>query len=157
MKPSCKTCVHCLKGADGVPKCFHSDLTQIVTFETPACSHYILSEAMLFGAHAASLDRARKLHADFCNHLFFPHPCTPTAKTLDISHAERRLKFARKRLAEDPTSLEAVLDCEVAEFLLDFALGHHAHALSEAGDIIAVLYRALNLEVKTKKESNRDH
>lgn len=157
MSPTCRTCVHCIKGADGVPKCFHSGLTQTVTFETPACSHYILSEAMLFGAHTASLDRARKLHADFCDHVITGHGNPVIAKTLDISAAERRLKYARKALAEDPTSLEAVLDCEVAEFLLDFALGHHAHALSEAGDIIAVLYRALNLEIKNKKESDRDN
>ena len=149
MKPTCKTCVHCLKGADGVPKCFHSGLTQIVTFETPACSHYILSEAMLFGAHTASLDRARKLHADFCDHAITFHG-NPILAKLDIFHAKRRLKYAREALAEDPTSLEAVLDCE--EFLLDFALGHHAHALSEAGDIIAVLYRALNLEIRRKQK-----
>lgn len=157
MKPTCKTCVHCIKAADGVPKCFHKGLDKIVTFEMPACSHYILSEAMLFGAHTASLDRARKLHADFCDHVITGYQTPAIAKALNISAAERRLKNARRTLAEDPTSLEAVLDCEVAEFLLDFALGHHAHALAEAGDVIAVLYRALNLEVKTKTETDRDN
>lgn len=104
-----------------------------------ACKKWELSVELLNDAFAKSLDKARAKHPDFCLNL-----------------ADEDWKTCRY-LAENwkkGNSIRAVLMSEANEFLCELARGDLDRAVSEAGDIIAVLYRALNGEWQKKE---KDH
>lgn len=105
----------------------------------PACENYELDSMDFNDAFEESLAKAREKHPDFV-----PSPGPELAES-----------FAKdaKWHADAVPCLRNVLLSEVYEFLAEVANGDFDRALEEAGDVVAVLYRALNGEGKQEDKS----
>lgn len=111
-----------------------------------ACKKWELSVELLNDAFAKSLDKARAKHPVFLD--VWP----------EAEDAEDYASYARiwkEAIAnKDRGQLRDILYSEVNEFLVEVARGDLDRAVSEAGDLIAVVYRALNGEWQKKE---KDH
>lgn len=112
-----------------------------------ACESFELHLGKLDEAFEASLAKARKKHPDFVS-----IPAGSRAHAIATS-AGNMAKQIKADLERESTAqcyvdcqLEMALKGELYEFLEAFHNGDFNTALAEAGDIIAVLYRALNGE-----------
>lgn len=125
----------------------------------PACKNWQLSMNAICKEATKSLEKAVAKHPDFCPFVIYKknriealaslhevepdEPFFTLAGNIDINHLDR----AREAVFQCPSVLN-VLKCEVVEFCKELELGNFDRALEEAGDVIAVLYRALNGEGK---------
>ena len=141
MTHTCETCKHAFSSFfDGKLKCYreenHKGMVIPVKGAKPACEHYELARSALGHAFDASLAKARKKHPVFLDVL-------PTQEDGDVY---RDVAKGFKKIIADKTStqLYAILCSEVLDFLAEVAKGDFARALEEAGDVMAVMYRALN-------------
>lgn len=136
MKRTCETCAFLNEG-----ECIRHFLApkSAMPFD-PACKDYTLSFSEFKWALAESRDKARKKHPGFV-----PLP------TLDWE--EGFVKDARWHAGAVPC-LRNVLLAEVFEFLAEVARGDFDRALEEAGDVMAIMYRALNGDGQKKEDSN---
>ena len=105
-----------------------------------ACKKWELSVELLNDAFAKSLDKARAKHPGFC-------------LNLGGNEDEKVCRYLAENWKKGDT-IRAVLMSEANEFLCELARGDLDRAISEAGDLIAVIYRALNGEW-TKKENEK--
>lgn len=129
----------------------------------PACKNWELSLKAICYETARSLAKAVAKHPDFCPFVIYQknhieaiaklHEAEPDepfftlAGYIDLNHLDN----ARDAIKRCPSVLN-VLKCEVVEFCKEVELGNFDRALEEAGDVIAVLYRALNGEVKEVRD-----
>lgn len=148
MKRTCETCKHsCPAYLDGTLKCFRYPSGAPRDAGTEACKHYELAPTALKFAAEASLEKARAKHPEFV-----AIPCSKRAHAIATA-AGNMAKQIKADLERESTAqcyvdcqLEMVLKSEVYEFLEAFHNGDFNAAMQEAGDVIAVLYRALNGE-----------
>lgn len=141
MKRTCKTCA----AYDDLRQwCWMVD-DAYCPDNKPACEHWILAAGKLTKAFRASLDKAREKHPVFLD-------VWPKAKD-----AEDYASYARfwKDFKNGADRLQAILYSEVNEFIAEVARGDFDRALEEAGDIMAVLYRALNEAGKNEQEEEQ--
>lgn len=143
MKKTCKTCAErdnyrwCLLPTNTDKDCHRPD-------DTPACEHWHLSFEELTEAMCASVDKARRKHPVLLD--VWPEP-------KDAEGYEVWAKTWKQQIAnKDRGQLRDVLYSEVNEFLVEVARGNFDRALEEAGDIMAVLYRALNGDGQGQEE-----
>ena len=101
-----------------------------------ACKKWELPVELLNDAFAKSLDKARAKHPDFCLNL--------------ADEDEQTCRYLAENWKKG-NSIRAVLMSEANEFLCELARGDLDRAVSEAGDLIAVVYRALNNEGKQEE------
>ena len=133
MKRTCETCAFLNDG-----ECTrHFVAPKIARPSDPACKDYVLSSSEFKWALAESLDKARKKHPGFV-----PLP------TPDL--AESFAKDAKWHAGACPCLRNVLLE-EVYEFLAEVANGDFDRALEEAGDVMAVLYRALTGDGKQEE------
>lgn len=127
--------------------------------DSEACAFFELELYVLDKVVEKSIAKARAKHPDFCpfaihrkNHieaLARLHEAEPDehfftlSGNIDLHHLDN----AREAVRQCPSVLN-VLKCEVVEFCKELELGDFDRALEEAGDVIAVLYRAINGEGK---------
>lgn len=142
MKRTCKTCAL----RDDIRKrCWRTTKADCPD-NKPACEHWILAPYELTKALLASLEKASEKHPVFLD-------AWPKAED-----SERYLDAAKawkQRIADKGSrQLHAILYSEVCEFIAEVARGDFDRALEEAGDIMAVLYRALNGDGQKKEEKN---
>lgn len=114
-----------------------------------------------------SVDKAHKKHPGFCPFVVYPksyieflarlHEADPDARFLTLAGSIdlHHLDNAREAVRRCPSVL-SVLQCEVVEFCKELELGNLDRAVDEAGDVIAVLYRALNGEGKGVGDETSD-
>ena len=148
MKRTCETCKHsCPAFVDGTLKCFRYPSGAPRDAGTEACKHYEFAPTFLEFAAKDSLAKARKKHPDFV-----AIPAGERAHAIGTA-AGNMAKQIKADLARESTAqcyvdcqLEMALKGELYEFLEAFHHGDFNTALAEAGDVIAVLYRALNGE-----------
>lgn len=134
MKRTCETCAFLNDG-----ECTrHFVAPKIARPSDPACKDYTLSFSEFRWALAESLDKARKKHPGFV-----PLPTPDLAEGFAVD--------ARWH-AEAVPCLRNVLLSEVYEFIAEVAKGNFYRALEEAGDVMAVMFRALTGDGK-KEES----
>lgn len=104
-----------------------------------ACDDWTLGYEALLGKASESLKKAREKHPDFVP---VPTGDKKSATYRALAQDERRVQRCfGETLAE-------VLREEIYEFLAEVAAGDFNRAIEEAGDVIAVMYRALNGEYK---------
>ena len=106
--------------------------------DDPACGKLRLDVARLMEAANNSLHKAREKHPDFV-------PLPPFHWGNQLLYTARQYKW---RVQDGKGELQEVLLSECYEFMSALAVGDFRHALEEAGDVVAVLYRALNGEGK---------
>ena len=144
MKRTCKTCDH----FDCVGNCLCTDYNCPFKAhaihrerEAPACPAWKLDRHAFKSAFLDSLRKARTKHPVLLD-------VWPKAEDAFIYALGAKIW---KRMIAKKTSfqLQAVLYSEVEEFLAEVARGDFERALEEAGDVVAVLYRALNGEGRT--------
>lgn len=115
----------------------------------PACENYELDSIDFNDAFEESLAKAREKHPVFLD-------AWPKAED-----SERYLDAAKawkQRIADKGSrQLHAILYSEVCEFLAEIARGDFDRALEEAGDVMAVLYRALNGDGKEVRHEREIH
>lgn len=130
MKKTCGQCKHRWM------ECCLKDKRERLTVDAAdeACESFELHLGTVDEAFEASLAKAREKHPDFV-----PMPTPDLAEGFAVD--------ARWH-AEAVPYLRNVLLSEVQEFLAEVAKGDFGRALEEAGDVMAVLYRALNGEGK---------
>ncbi len=104
----------------------------------PACENYELDSMDFNDAFEESLAKAREKHPDFV-----PMPTPDLAEGFAVD---------ARWFAGAVPCLRNVLLSEVQEFLVEMAKGDFARALEEAGDVMAVLYRALNGEGQREED-----
>lgn len=146
MKRTCETCNHfCESFVEGQYRCFRTTPAVSSKWDSPACEHYELSKSDLEMAFDNSLAKACKKHPDFV-----AIPAGKRAHAIGTSAGNMAHKL-KAYLAGESTpmchedyQLEVALKSEVYEFLEAFHNGDFNSALAEAGDVVAVLYRALN-------------
>lgn len=114
--------------------------------DDPACGKLRLDVERLMEAANNSLHKAREKHPDFV-----PLP-GPECASMYATRALFAKNDIESRVATGYGELPAVLFSEVYEFLAEVANGDFDRDLEEAGDVVAVLYRALNNEGKKKEE-----
>lgn len=136
MKRTCETCKHfCESFVEGQYRCFRTTPAVSSAWDSPACEHYELSKTDFVMAFDGSLIKAREKHPGFV-------PAKTGAKRAAsyraLAQDERRVQRCFG------ATLSEVLQEEVYEFLAEMAAGDFTRALEEAGDVVAVLYRALN-------------
>lgn len=138
MRKTCKTCGH----RDELGRCWKSKVPNesVCPENKPACEHWNLAFEDLTSAMYASVDKAREKHPVLLD--VWPEP--GDAEDYAAYAKAWKQQIARKGYDQ----LMAVLFSEVNEFLAEVARGDFDRALEEAGDVIAVLYRALNGEGK---------
>lgn len=124
-----KTCGDCLFFCDP-DLCVKYDQLEAYDWDSPACATFELDPDALMDAARTSIDKAHVRHPDFAYIL----------RDAAEDYADKAAD-----LKADST-LHAVLVAECYEFLVEMAKGDFARAKQEAGDVIAVLYRALNGE-----------
>lgn len=135
MKRTCETCAFLNDG-----ECTrHFVAPKSARQFDPACKDYTLSFSEFKWALAESLDKARKKHPGFV-----PLP------TPDL---EEGFAVDARWHAEAMPCLRNVLLEEVFEFLVEVARGDFDRALKEAGDVMAIMYRALNGDGQKKEAS----
>lgn len=111
----------------------------------PACEYWILSAGKLMTAFRASLDKAREKHPEFIDlgQRYSDH---------SIEYFQDKAESLKGALERSDCQLRTLLVAEVYAFLFEFARGDFDRALEEAGDVMAVLYRALNEAGKKEQE-----
>lgn len=139
MKRTCKTCAErdryrrCLLPTTTAKDCYRPD-------DYPACEQWNLAFEDLTSAMYASVDKAREKHPVLLD--VWPGP-------EEAEFYVRSAKFWKEEIArKEFDQLRSVIYSEVNEFIAEVARGDFDRALDEAGDIMAVLYRALNDEGK---------
>lgn len=152
MVRTCKTCISCiapsyLNGEHRCQKSFDGE-NPPTTPETPACRDWVLSEGQIYLAFERSLQKARREHPTFCPVL------TGDSAEATYRHAAEEQRIWQR---EDTITLRAVILEEVYEFLAEIAAGNLEAAISEAGDLLAVMYRALNLDHLRNHRKEHDH
>lgn len=130
MKRTCETCAF-LNNGECIRNFMHPKSARP---SDPACKDHVLSMLEFKWALTDSLYKAREKHPDFV-----PMPTPDLAEGFAVD--------ARWH-AEAVPCLRNVLLSEVQEFLAEVAKGDFDRALEEAGDVMAVMYRALNGEYK---------
>lgn len=112
-----------------------------------ACESFELHLGKLDEAFEASLAKAREKHPDF---VAIPEDNRAHAIATAAGNMAHKLKAylagESTPMCHEDYQLEVALKSEVYEFLEAFFGGDFGRALEEAGDVIAVLYRALNGE-----------
>lgn len=103
-----------------------------------ACDDWTMGYEALLGKVSESLKKAREKHPDFV-------PLPPFHWGNQLLYEARQYKW---KVQDGKGELQEVLLSECYEFMSALAVGDFRHALEEAGDVIAVLYRALNGECK---------
>ena len=143
-----KTCKTCGYFDDGLQVCElkSKDKWHCVLADDKACDDWTLGYEALLGKASESLKKAREKHPDFVPPL---SPSIASTFAICANAAKRNLE---EHGTLDDDALSVVLFSEVYEFLVEVARGDFDRALEEAGDVIAVMYRALNGECK-KEES----
>lgn len=152
MTRTCKTCINCVAPSylEGAYRCMKDGGLEPpeTTPDHPACAWWIFSEGHLYMAFDRSLRKARREHPNFC-----PVLTGPSAEATYRYEADKA-RFWQK---EDSISLRHVLQEEVYEFLAEVAAGNLEAAISEAGDVLAVMYRALNLDHRRNHRKECHH
>lgn len=125
-------------------ECCLKDKRERLTVEAAdeACESFELHLGKLDEAFEASLEKARRKHPAFV-------PLPPFHWGNQLLYEARQYKW---KVQDGKGELQEVLLSECYEFMSALAVGDFNAALAEAGDIIAVMYRALNGECK-KEES----
>lgn len=146
MKRTCETCKHfCESFVEGQYRCFRTTPAVSRAWDSPACEHYELSKSDLEMAFDNSLAKACKKHPDF---VAIPAGKRAHAIGTAAGNMARKLKAylmgESMPMCHEDYQLEVALKSELYEFLEAFHCGDFERALSEAGDVVAVLYRALN-------------
>lgn len=109
-----------------------------------ACESFDLHLGKLDEAFETSLEKACRKHPVFLD--VWP-------KAEDAEDYASYARIWKKEIAnKDRCQLRDVLYSEVNEFLAEVARGDFDRALEEAGDIMAVLYRALSEDGQKKEE-----
>lgn len=145
MKRTCKTCEH----RDRFGQCWKAKVpnNSDCPDNKPACEHWMLAAEELNEAMKASLLKARRKHPVFLD--VWP-------KSEDAEHYETCAKYLKEEIAhKEVDQLRTIIYSEVNEIIAEVARGDLDRAIDEAGDVVAVLYRALNCDGK-KKEENDD-
>ena len=124
-----KTCGDCRFFCDP-DLCVKYDQRKASDWDSPACATFELDPDALMDAARTSIYKAHERHPDFAYVL--------------RDNAEDYAEKAADLKAD--STLHAVLLAECYEFLAEISKGDHARAKAESGDVIAVLYRALNGE-----------
>lgn len=139
MKRTCKTCDH----FDCVGNCLCTDYNCPFKAhaihrerEAPACPAWKLDRHAFKSAFLDSLRKARTKHPVFLD----AWPKAEDAEAYLDTAEIHKLDIGKK----ESTQLHSILFSEVFEFLAEVARGDFNAALAEAGDVVAVLYRALN-------------
>lgn len=101
-----------------------------------ACESFELHLGKLDEAFETSLEKAREKHPVFLD----AWPKAEDAEAYLDTAEIHKLEIGKK----ESTQLHSILFSEVFEFLAEIAKGDFARALEEAGDVMAVMYRALN-------------
>lgn len=101
-----------------------------------ACESFELHLGKLDEAFETSLEKACRKHPVFLD----AWPKAEDAETYLDTAEIHKLDIGKK----ESTQLHSILVSEVFEFLAEIARGDFDRALEEAGDVVAVLYRALN-------------
>lgn len=151
MKRTCKTCDHydyfgnCLCTDDNCP--FNAYAVRRER-EAPACPAWKLDRHAFKSAFLDSLRRAREKHPEFIDlgQRYSDH---------SIEYFQDKAESLKGALERSDCQLRTLLVAEVYAFLFEFARGNLDRAIEEAGDVVAVLYRALNGDGQ-KKEENDD-
>lgn len=149
MKRTCKTCAyHDTYGncwnPKGTPLCL--DIPQPRKSKAPACAAWVLAPRKLTTAFRASLDKAREKHPKFID-------LGQKYSDYSIAYFQEKAESLKDALEKSDCPLRSLLNAEVYAFLAEVARGNFDRALEEAGDIMAVLYRALNGDGQKKEES----
>ncbi len=146
MKKTCRTCEHaCPALLTGMVHCNRTKETR--KEEARACSKHTFDTDKLVFAFYSSLRKARDKHPEFID-------AWPKAE--DAEDYASYARIWKKEIAnKDRCQLRDVLYFEVNEFLAEVARGDFDRALEEAGDIMAVLYRALNEDGKEELEDKQ--
>lgn len=136
MKKTCGQCKHRWM------ECCLKDMREWLTVDAAdeACESFELHLGKLDEAFDASLAKARKKHPAFLD----AWPKAEDAEAYLDTAEIHKLDIGKK----ESTQLHSILLSEVFEFLAEVARGDFDRALEEAGDVIAVMYRALNGEYK---------
>ena len=147
MKRTCETCNHfCESFVEGQYRCFRTTPAVSSKWDSPACEHYELSKSDFVMAFDGSLIKAREKHPDFVPVSGLRYK----RETLE-AHYKMIADVARRNVADGVAEFKLgdVLLAEVYEFLEAFFADDFDRVLEEAGDVVAVLYRALNGEGRT--------
>lgn len=146
---TCKTCAHydcvgnCLCTDDDCP--FNAYMIRRER-EAPACPAWKLDRHAFKSAFLDSLRKASEKHPVFLD----VWPKAEDAETYLDTAEIHKLGIGKK----DSDQLHSILFSEVFEFLAEIARGDFDRALEEAGDVMAVLYRALNGDGQKKEKKN---
>lgn len=132
MKKICGQCKHRWM------ECCLKDRRERLTVDAAdeACESFELHLGKLDEAFETSLEKACRKHPVFLD----VWPKAEDAESYLDTAEIHKLDIGRK----ESTQLHSILFSEVFEFLAEVARGDFDRALEEAGDIMAVLYRALN-------------
>lgn len=145
MKRTCETCTHfCESFVEGQYRCFRTTPAVSRAWDSPACEHYELSKSDLDMAFDNSLAKARGKHPVFLD----AWPNAEDAETYLDTAEIHKLGIGK----EDSHQLCSVLLSEVFEFLAEVARGDFDRALEEAGDVMSVMYRAINGDGKEVRQ-----
>lgn len=149
MKRTCKTCDHfdcvgnCLCTDDDCP--FKACAVHRER-EAPACPAWKLDRRAWKSAFLDSLAKAREKHPEFID-------LGQSYSDYSIEYLQTEAELRKGAVEMSDCQLRTLLVAEVYAFLFEFTQGDLDRALKEAGDIMAVLYRALNNEGKKKEET----
>lgn len=115
-----------------------------------ACESFELHLGKLDEAFVTSLEKARRKHPKFID-------LGQKYSDYSIAYFQEKAESLKVALEKSDCPLRTLLNAEVYAFLFEIARGNFDRALEEAGDIMAVLYRALNGEGKeVRNESHAD-
>ena len=115
-----------------------------LSMDSEACASFELELYELDKVFEKSIAKARAKHPVFLD----AWPKAEDAEAYLDTAEIHKLDIGKK----ENTQLHSILLSEVFEFLAEVARGDFGRALEEAGDVIAVLYRALNGEVKEVRD-----
>lgn len=113
-----------------------------------ACESFELHLGKLDEAFRASLDKAREKHPKFID-------LGQRYSDYSIEYFQDKKESLKGALKSSDCQLRTLLVAEVYAFLFEIARGDFDRALEEAGDIMAVLYRALNGDGKEVDDVER--
>ena len=111
--------------------------------DDPSCGKWRLDGERLMEAANNSLRKAREKHPVFLY-------AWPEAEDAEVYEASAKM-WKKVIVHKEFDQLRSVIYSEVNEFLVEVARGDFNAALSEAGDVVAILYRALNNEGKQEE------
>lgn len=138
-----KCCCFCAHYGRGECRLFFNKPTKVDP-GTAACKDWTFPFTELIASAQDSLIKARDKHPDF-----IPSP----EKNYARIYTEIARELKDKGGHEGYSTLCSILMSECYEFLTEIAKGDLAAATTEAGDVMAVLYRALNGDGKQEDKS----